>query len=104
MGEKNQIRGAALRACWPLPVLTLPGCTFYSWGNTVTPRPAAELQDVSPAVYVVIAVFCLILVAAVGAVLFKDEKQPEQFRDGAGRAFATVLAVFAGLVVLLLVG
>ena len=94
-----------MRRLLPLLICLLPGCTFYSWGNSVTPRSAAELKDVSPAVYIVLAVFGLILVACVAAMLFRKSEpcQPGSDPHGA-KVLAFFLAVLSTLVILLLVG
>lgn len=95
-----------MRTLWLPLILFLPGCTFFSFSNNGPgPRPAAELKDISPAVYIVLGVFCLILVAAVLAILFKESKQHDlPFGKGDEKGLAFMLALFAGLVVLLLVG
>ncbi len=93
-----------MRRYWPLLMLALPGCTFFtSSGGNPVPRSAAELKDVSPALYIVLAVFSLIMVASVLAILFKDEKSVPHHGDPT-KMFAFFIACFAGLVVLLLVG
>ncbi len=91
-----------MRKFWPLLILLLPGCTFFSFTNNGPgPRPASELKDVSPAIYIVLALFAVILVVSVGAALFKEET-PGPGRDAKG--LAMMMAFFAALVILLLVG
>jgi heme/copper-type cytochrome/quinol oxidase subunit 2 len=93
-----------MRRLLPPLIFLLPGCTFYSWGNSVTPRSAAELKDVSPAVYIVLAVFCLILVACVAAMLFRKSACNGHGRPAADNVLAFFLAALSAAVILLLVG
>ena len=69
-----------MRKLWPLLLLLLSGCTFYSWDKVVQPRSAAELKDISPAIYIVIAVFVLILVGCVVRMLLPDAPVKTQER------------------------
>ena len=93
-----------MRRLLPLLICLLPGCTFYSWGNSVTPRSAAELKDVSPALYIVLGLFCLILVACVGAMLFKKSEPDANGRVPEDKFLAFFVAGLCTLVILLLVG
>lgn len=89
-----------MRPLWLPLILFLPGCTFFSFGpDGVGPRPQ---PNASPGLYVVLAVFCLILVLSVGAALFREPRPHPHGADEKG--LALILALFAGLVVLLLAG
>lgn len=89
-----------------LPLLVfLPGCTFFTSSNGgPVPRSAAELKDVSPALYIVIGLFCLILVACVGAMLFKKSVPDASGRLPEDKMLAFFLAALSTVVILLLVG
>jgi hypothetical protein len=89
---------------FPLLILCTPGCTFYTWGNSITPRSAAELHEVSPAVYIVLGLFCLILVTCVAALLFRKSEPDASGRVPDDKLFPFFLAVLSTAVVLLLVG
>ena len=89
-----------MRKLWPLLILLLPGCTFYSWSDGVRPRKTSELADISPVIYLVIAMFCLLLIAASAFAMFR-ERTPH---SGEEKAVAFIGAILTALVVLLLVG
>ncbi|GEM_PF-4127415 len=92
-----------MRKLWPLLILLLPGCTFFSvTNNGPGPRPASELKEVSPAIYIVLALFAVILVVSVFAAIFKEQQSQSPVRDDKG--VAMMMALFAALVVMLLVG
>jgi nitrate reductase NapE component len=95
-----------MKTSWPLLILALlPGCTFYSSSNgNIVPRSAAELKEVSPALYIVIGLFCLILVACVGAMLFQKSEPDASGRFPEDKVLAFFLAALSTAVVLLLVG
>jgi hypothetical protein len=94
-----------MRKLWPLLILLLPGCTFFSFGNNgVIPRTTAEMKEVSPGLYIVLAIFVFILLLSVAAALFKESRPREPFTGPDEKGMAMMLAVFAALVVLLLVG
>ena len=103
--------GKALYVFLASSLLTQTGCTFYSWGNGVQPRTASELKDISPAIYIVLAIFSVILIASVACALFCKttkaavEKDRDFFaRESSERGVAVALAFVATLVILLLVG
>lgn len=91
-----------MRKLWPLLTLLLPGCTFFSWSDGVKPRTASDIKDVNPGLYLILAVFCLILVGSVLATLFKETPKKEPFSGPSDKDLSFFLAVLAGLVVLLL--
>jgi membrane associated rhomboid family serine protease len=77
--------------------MLLPSCTFYSFGDHgIKPLKTTELADISPVIYLILAIFCIILIVSVACALFRESRDAQ----GVG-AFA---AVFAALVILLLVG
>lgn len=92
-----------MRRLLPLLICLLPGCTFFNNSNGV-PRSAAELKDVSPALYIVLGLFCLILVACVGAMLFKKSEPDANGRVPEDKFLAFFVAGLCTLVILLLVG
>ena len=80
-------------------ILMLPGCTFYSWGDGVKARKVSELADISPVVYVILSVFCVILIVSIACALFRKAKEnPDD------TLVASFTALIATLVILLLVG
>lgn len=81
-------------------VALLPGCTFYSLEGGFRPRSSAELADISPVIYIVLAVFVLILIVSVGTALADGPR----YNDVRERDVPVLIAGVAILVVLLLVG
>lgn len=95
-----------MKTNWPLLMLALlPGCTFFTNSNgSPAPRSAAELKDVSPALYIVLALFGLILVACVAALLFKKSECDASGRMPEDKVLSFFLAALCTAVILLLVG
>ena len=93
-----------MRKFWPLLILLTPGCTFFTFkdGQGPGPRSVKDMQDVNPGLYIVLAVFVLILLLSVFVGLFKDENPNTRGRDDKG--VAMMMAFMAAVVVLLLVG
>lgn len=86
-----------MRKLYPLAFLILiPGCTFYTMGPPPHALTKSELAEISPVIYLVIAMFCLILLVSITCGLFgKSERQ---------QSFGIFVAIVTSGVVLMLLG
>lgn len=89
-------------------VVLLPGCTFYTVEGGLRPRTSSELAEISPAIYILLAVF--VIVTVVGffmAASISDERNygnNQIISHESRRQFPMGAAVIATIIVLLLVG